>query len=88
MSTGTQNHGTLNIKKAFKGKIYTLSTQRGRKNSSVIYLNGTSIHKTSAYSNGYIRDITLKVNDALKITCSKPDTTFATFGVIIVGNYV
>ena len=87
-STGTQNNGTLNIKKAFEGKIYTLSTQRGSSNSAVIYLNGTSIHNTSAYSNGYIMDITLAVNDTLGISCSRPDTTFASFGVIVVGNYV
>ena len=76
--------GRLTVLKSCSGKLFIVGAQRGSTASATVKINGTTYFSGSAYSNGYKDEISLAPNDYITISLSKPDTTYAAFGCVLV----
>ena len=75
--------GRLTALKSCSGKLFLVGAQRGPEASATVKINGTTYVSGSAYTNGYKGDISLSPNDYITISLSKPDTTYAAFGCVL-----
>lgn len=75
--------GRLTALKACSGKLFVVGAQRGGTASATVKINGTTYVSGSAYTNGYKAEISLVPNDYVTISLSKPDTTYAAFGCVL-----